>query len=141
MFQALEHVMPPRLRVEQPAFHFGSIEFLAIDGSILAGLRHSFGPTARAKQTVKVDAWHAAQRQHDRVGRDKPVDLQPRRLNAVRIRQRIEIVDVQLVGPRRAIRMAFVGYASSVRHHAINQRRDLVIPQNAACWIQADSIM
>ena len=105
----------PRLRIAQFTFHFGPIEFLPVDGPIVSRLRHALRPAARAEQAVKVDARHAAQRQHDRVGGDKPIDLQGQRFIAVRIGQRIEIVDVQLVGAGRSIGIGFVRHAPAMR--------------------------
>ena len=73
--------------------------------------------------------------------RDEPVDLGLQRLAGSGIVERIEVVDVQLVGLLRAVGQILQRNQAAVRTGPLDDRFDLCLGQDTAQGVQADAVV
>ena len=90
---------------------------------------------------MKIDARHALQAEQDRVGGETLASGQFRRLALPRVRQRIEIVNVQLVRGLRAVWHLFAGDEAAMFQRAPHQSVNLHVAQDTARRVQADPVV
>ena len=90
---------------------------------------------------MKIDPWHAHQRQHDRLRSDKTVHQHSLRFLRARVRHRIQVVDVQFIRGLRTIRIGFVRHQPISLLHLFDQTGDISFRQNAPRRVEPDAIV
>src|SRR6266496_932030 len=141
MTKAEEHARLSRIWVRDRMDKFLPLKFLTVDRAIMPAALNARQPTSRPDQAVEVNSGHTFHSKQYRVGGNKSIYLKVERLIRIGIVERIEVVDVQLIGTPGSVDIGFVGDQSAIGLDMIDYFFNLYFRQNATQGIQSNPIV